>query len=110
MSRSTRRQPSPPWSQASVDASSRTAETKNASSVPSPSGNQELVLWGGGGAIGTDTPIVYVDNLDAHLEHAKSAGAKIVTPITEHGLRFYTTEDCEGRHWMFAQAGPRVGV
>ena len=30
-------------------------------------GNRFLVLWGGGGTIGTDTPIVYVDDLDAHL-------------------------------------------
>ena len=69
-----------------------------------------LVLWGGGGTVGTDTPIVYVDDLDAHLRHAESAGATIITPITEHGLRSYTARDCEGRHWLFAQAGPRVGV
>ena len=49
-------------------------------------GNAMLVLWGGGGTIGTDTPIVYVDDLDAHLRHAEAAGATIVTPITEHGL------------------------
>jgi uncharacterized glyoxalase superfamily protein PhnB len=72
-------------------------------------GNGMVVLWGGGGAVGTDTPIVYVDDLDAHLEHARAAGATIVTPITEHGYRSYTTEDCEGRHWQFAQAGPRIG-
>jgi len=72
-------------------------------------GNGMIVLWGGGGMGGTDTPIVYVDDLDAHLEHAQSAGAKIVAPITEHGLRSYTAADSEGRHWMFAQAGPRIG-
>jgi predicted enzyme related to lactoylglutathione lyase len=72
-------------------------------------GNGFVVLWGGGGTGGTDTPIVYVDDLDAHLEHARAAGAKIVAPITEHGLRSYTAADCEGRHWLFAQAGPRIG-
>ena len=72
-------------------------------------GNGMVVLWGGGGTVGTDTPIVYVDDLDTHLEHAEDAGAKILTPITEHGLRSYTAEDCEGRHWQFAQAGPRIG-
>lgn len=61
-------------------------------------GNGMLVLWGGGGAIGTDTPLVYVDDLDAHFEHAKTAGATIVTPIVEHGYRAYTAQDCEGRH------------
>jgi hypothetical protein len=68
-----------------------------------------VVLWGGGGTVGTDTPFVYVDDLDAHLEHAEAAGATIVSPITEHGFRSYTVADCEGRHWVFAQAGPRIG-
>ena len=71
-------------------------------------GGGMIVLWGGGGTIGTDTPIVFVDDLDAHLEHARASGAKIVTPITEHGYRSYTAEDCEGRFWQFAQAGPRT--
>ena len=50
-------------------------------------GDSMLVIWGGSGAVGTDTPIVYVDDLDAHLEHARGQGATIVTPITEHGYR-----------------------
>jgi uncharacterized glyoxalase superfamily protein PhnB len=72
-------------------------------------GNGMLVLWGGGGAIGTDTPLVYVGDLDAHFDHVKTAGATIVTPIVEHGYRAYTAQDCEGRHWQFLQAGPRIG-
>ena len=68
-----------------------------------------IVLWGGGGSGGTDTPIVYVDDLDAHLERRKAAGATIVTPITEHGFRSYTAQDCDGRHWQFMQTGPRIG-
>jgi len=72
-------------------------------------GTSLIVIWGGGGPVGTDTPLVYVDDLDTHLEHAKAAGATIVTPITEHGFRSYTAQDCEGRHWQFMQAGPRIG-
>lgn len=72
-------------------------------------GNGLLVLWGGGGTVGADTPIVFVDDLDAHLAHARAAGATVVTPIIEHGYRAYTAEDCEGRHWQFAQTGPRLG-
>lgn len=68
-----------------------------------------IVVWGGGGVVGTDSPFVYVDDLDAHLKHAEAAGATIVTPITEHGFRSYTAADCEGRHWVFAQSGPRLG-
>ena len=72
-------------------------------------GNGMIVLWGGGGTAGTDTPLVYVDDLDSHLAHARGSGATIVTPISEHGFRAYTAEDCEGRHWQFMQAGPRIG-
>jgi hypothetical protein len=68
-----------------------------------------IVLCGGGGVVGTDSPFVYVDDLDAHLAHARERGATIVSEITEHGFRSYTAADCEGRHWLFAQAGPRIG-
>ena len=72
-------------------------------------GTSFVVLWGGGGTTGTDSPFVYVDDLDGHLEHAAAAGATIVSPITEHGFRSYTAADCEGRHWVFAQSGRRLG-
>jgi hypothetical protein len=68
-----------------------------------------IVLWGGGGTVGTDAPLVYVDDLDVHLKRSEATGATIVSPITEHGFRSYTAVDCEGRHWVFAQAGPRIG-
>ena len=72
-------------------------------------GTSFVVIWGGGGAPGSDTPIVFVNDLDAHLAHAESHGAEVVSPITEHGYRAYTARDCEGRSWQFAQAGPRIG-
>jgi hypothetical protein len=72
-------------------------------------GTSFVVLWGGGGTVGTDSPFVYVDDLDAHLNHVEAAGATIVSPITQHGFRSYTAEDCEGRQWVFAQAGPGLG-
>lgn len=72
-------------------------------------GTSFIVLWGGGGTIGTDAPFVYVDDLDDHLEHAEAAGATIISPITTRGFRSYTAADCEGRHWVFAQSGPRLG-
>jgi uncharacterized glyoxalase superfamily protein PhnB len=68
-----------------------------------------VVVWGGGGTSGTDSPFVYVDDLDAHLKHTEAVGATIVSPITEHGFRSYTAADCEGRQWVFAQSGPRLG-
>lgn len=74
-------------------------------------GNGFIVLWGDPDANepGPDSPFVYVDDLDAHLDRAQRAGAVIVEPVVEHGFRAYTAADCEGRRWVFAQAGPRVG-
>jgi hypothetical protein len=72
-------------------------------------GDNFIVLWGGGGTVGTDSPFVYVDDLDTHFKHVEAAGATIVSPIIEHGFRSYTAADCEGRHWIFAQSGPRIG-
>src|SRR5213078_555199 len=48
---------------------------------------------------------VYVDDVDAHYERAKAAGAKISTePIDqEYGDRRYDAEDLEGHDWFFAQ-------
>jgi uncharacterized glyoxalase superfamily protein PhnB len=53
-------------------------------------------------------PWVFVHDLDAHLAQAEKAGATIVSPIVHHGFRSYTAADCEGRHWVFAQAPPSV--
>jgi hypothetical protein len=73
-------------------------------------GSGAVFLWGvepgdsagAGGAL----PWVYVDDLDAHLARAEVAGATIVSPVVHHGFRSYTAADCEGRHWVFAQAPP----
>jgi uncharacterized glyoxalase superfamily protein PhnB len=56
----------------------------------------------------THTVWAYVDDVDAHFEHAKAAGATIVSGIEQHGFRAYTAEDLEGRRWTFAQARPTM--
>jgi uncharacterized glyoxalase superfamily protein PhnB len=56
----------------------------------------------------THVPWAYVDDLDAHFAHAKTAGANIVSEIEQHGYRAYTAEDLEGRRWTFAQARPTM--
>ena len=75
-------------------------------------GSAAVFLW----AVAADTgdpvadrtaPWVYVDDVDAHLARAEAAGATVVSPIVQHGFRSYTAADCEGRHWVFAQAPPR---
>jgi PhnB protein len=48
---------------------------------------------------------VYVDDVDAHFETAKEAGAEIVSEPTdqEYGDRRYDATDPEGHLWSFAQ-------
>ena len=46
---------------------------------------------------------VIVDDVDAHYERARAAGAVIVAePLEEHGDRFYRANDPEGHRWIFA--------
>ena len=47
-----------------------------------------------------DGVLVYVDDVAAHFENAKSAGATILSPL--EGKR-YRAEDVEGHRWMFMQ-------
>lgn len=56
----------------------------------------------------THLPWVFVDDLDAHLAHAKGAGAEIVHDIEQHGFRAYTAADLAGYRWTFAQARPTM--
>jgi uncharacterized glyoxalase superfamily protein PhnB len=56
----------------------------------------------GGGTAGVH---VYVDDVDAHYERAKAAGATIDTEPAdqEYGDRRYDAKDLEGHNWFFAQ-------
>ena len=47
---------------------------------------------------------VYVDDVDAHFERAKAAGAEIVKEPTdeEYGDRRYDALDPEGQFWSFS--------
>jgi uncharacterized glyoxalase superfamily protein PhnB len=53
-----------------------------------------------------DGVLVEVDDLDAHFERAKAAGATILSEpedVPEAGIRHYRVEDPEGHRWMFSQ-------
>ena len=54
----------------------------------------------------THVPWVFVDDLEAHLAHARGRGATILTGIRQHGYRSYEAADLEGNHWTFVQARP----
>lgn len=51
---------------------------------------------------------VYVEDVDAHCERAKAAGAEIVRPPrdTEYGSREYGVRDHEGHLWFFGTYMP----
>jgi uncharacterized glyoxalase superfamily protein PhnB len=51
-----------------------------------------------------DGVLVYVDDVQAHFERAKAAGATVLSEVeeTEDGKR-YRAEDFEGHRWMFVQ-------
>jgi uncharacterized glyoxalase superfamily protein PhnB len=54
---------------------------------------------------GTQSLTVFVDDVDAHFDRTKSAGAKIVEELHEtvYGERQYGAEDLEGHHWLFSK-------
>jgi PhnB protein len=48
---------------------------------------------------------IYVDDVDEHYAHARTAGATITRELEDqpHGDRTYTAVDPEGHSWSFAQ-------
>jgi uncharacterized glyoxalase superfamily protein PhnB len=52
-----------------------------------------------------DGHFVEVDDVDAHYERARAAGATILHEVGDpgHGYRSYSAEDLEGHRWMFGQ-------
>lgn len=62
------------------------------------------------GGANTQNMMVFVDDVDAHCERARSAGATITSEptTTDHGEEYwadrtYEVEDLEGHRWWFAQ-------
>jgi uncharacterized glyoxalase superfamily protein PhnB len=52
-----------------------------------------------------DGVLIYVDDVDAHCERARAAGAAILRePRPESYGRLYNAADFEGHRWMFSQA------
>ena len=50
-----------------------------------------------------DGVLVEVEDLDAHLKHARAAGARILSEIEDAGgFRHDRAEDLEGHRWMFS--------
>ncbi len=56
----------------------------------------------------TQSLYIYVEDIDAHYERAKGAGAEIVRELrdTEYGSREYSALDLEGHPWSFGTYHP----
>jgi uncharacterized glyoxalase superfamily protein PhnB len=54
---------------------------------------------------GTQSLSVFLEDVDAHFQKAKAAGAKIVEDLHEtvYGERQYGAEDLAGHHWLFSR-------
>jgi len=50
--------------------------------------------------------LVRVEDVDAHYEHARRSGVKILRPPTDYPYseRQYNAEDFAGHHWCFSQS------
>jgi uncharacterized glyoxalase superfamily protein PhnB len=70
-----------------------------------------IVMFGQGDA-SEQGVYVAVDDVDAHYERAKAAGAQIVRELedTDYGSREYTARDPEGHVWSFGSYRPEVGA
>jgi uncharacterized glyoxalase superfamily protein PhnB len=64
------------------------------------------------GGVATQALSVYVDDLDAHFERARSAGAEVAGPPkdTDFGAREYHVRDLEGHPWTFGTHRPDAGT
>jgi len=54
---------------------------------------------------GTQSLTIFIENVEAHFERAKSSGVMIVEDLheTEYGELQYGAEDLDGHHWLFAR-------
>jgi uncharacterized glyoxalase superfamily protein PhnB len=54
---------------------------------------------------GTQSLTLFIEDIEAHFQQAKSAGAAIVEDLheTEYGELQYGAEDLDGHHWLFSR-------
>ena len=59
----------------------------------------------------TTRMFVYIDDVDAHCDRARAAGARIVSEPTAHfsDNRIYVAADCGGQQWIFAEPTGSAG-
>jgi uncharacterized glyoxalase superfamily protein PhnB len=60
---------------------------------------------------GNQSLTIFIEDVERHFEHSKTAGAKIVEDLheTEYGELQYGVEDLEGHHWLFSRHARDLG-
>jgi uncharacterized glyoxalase superfamily protein PhnB len=68
-------------------------------------GNGSVIVTQRGNSDSVASILVRVDDVDAHFEHAKRSGARIINPPADYpyGERQYVAEDLGGHRWTFSQ-------
>ena len=68
-------------------------------------GQGSVIVTGQGGNPSASALLVRMNDIDNHYEHAKQAGARIISPPADYpyGERQYTAEDPGGHRWTFSQ-------
>lgn len=58
--------------------------------------------------VNTQSPYIYIEDIDEHYLHAKSSGADIVIELREeeYGGKIYLVRDPEGHLWSFGSYDP----
>jgi uncharacterized glyoxalase superfamily protein PhnB len=74
--------------------------------VPSGAGSDPVVLRPPRRGEVSHTVMVRVEDVEAHFQHARQSGARILQHPTDHlyGERQYAAEDLEGHRWSFSQS------
>ena len=79
-----------------------------------PTGARKEWDWKSPRDLGATTAALYVyvpdDELNAHYERAKAAGAEIVLPLEkkDYGGSGYSARDLDGHHWSFGSYKPAL--
>ena len=62
--------------------------------------------------VGTQSPYIIVEDVDAHHARAVEGGAKVVVPLEDqpHGGRAYSCRDPQGHLWNFGSYDPWVST
>jgi uncharacterized glyoxalase superfamily protein PhnB len=98
----------------SEDGSYAHVEMAYGPTIIMPSGPRKEWDWKSPRDLGATTAAIYVyvpdEQLSAHYQRAKAAGAEIVLPLEkkDYGGSGYSARDLDGHHWSFGSYKPAL--